>query len=181
MGTRGEVDSRFGGGVQGSKGRVEHFLAWGNGGQGSAVRAGRRAGVPYLKGMNDAPRLTVLHDGSCPLCAREIAVYRAADRDGTLAFHDVSSDDAGTEAHGLSRQAAMARFHVVTAEGRTLSGAAAFIALWRALPGWRWLGRVASLPGVPWLLERAYGAFLPLRPALQRLVRRLERGREQQS
>ena len=144
-----------------------------------ATQAGRRSGAAYIRGMSKTPRLTVLHDGSCPLCAREIAVYRAADRAGALAFHDVSSADAGAEVHGLSRQAAMARFHVVTAEGRTLSGAAAFIALWCALPGWRWLGRVASLPGLPWLLERAYGAFLPLRPALQRLVRWLERRRRQ--
>jgi predicted DCC family thiol-disulfide oxidoreductase YuxK len=120
--------------------------------------------------MAEDPQLIVLHDGSCPLCRREIALYRAADRAGAVDFRDVSRIDPGQAVCGLTREVAMARFHVVTADGRTLSGAAAFIALWRVLPGWRWLGRIAIVPGLPWLLERAYRAFLPVRPLLQRLA-----------
>ena len=123
----------------------------------------------------EAPRLVVLHDGSCPLCRREIALYRRAEGSEALAFRDVSALGPGEAACGLSREQAMARFHVADFEGRVLSGAAAFVALWAALPRWRWLARLARLPGVIPLLEIAYRGFLPVRPLLQRLARRLSR------
>jgi len=63
----------------------------------------------------------------------------------------------------------MARFHVIAPEGQVLSGAAAFIEVWRALRGWRWLAGLASLPGVEPVLEVAYRAFLKARPAMVRL------------
>ena len=59
------------------------------------------------------------------------------------------------------------------ADGTLLSGAAAFIEIWRTLPGWRWLAQVARIPGVPSLLEGAYRLFLPIRPALSWIAARL--------
>lgn len=63
----------------------------------------------------------------------------------------------------------MARFHVIAPDGQVLSGAAAFIEVWRGLPGWRWLARPADLPGVEPVLEVTYRAFLKVRPAMVRL------------
>lgn len=123
---------------------------------------------------NDA--LTVLYDGGCPLCRREIAhVKGLARHDGgdALCFVDICRD--GPDAVPSSeRQALLARFHVQRADGSRLSGAAAFVAMWERLPGWRWLARLARLPGLMVLLEWAYRGFLHLRPALQRLARRLD-------
>jgi predicted DCC family thiol-disulfide oxidoreductase YuxK len=76
---------------------------------------------------------------------------------------------------GTTRPQLMARFHVLGAHGRLLSGAQAFLALWAALPGWRWLARVGRLPGAAWAMERAYLVFLRVRPALQRWARTLDR------
>ena len=81
---------------------------------------------------------------------------------------------------GLTREQLLARFHVQRADGVVFSGAAAFVQLWASLPGWRWLARLARLPGMLWLMERSYRGFLRLRPALQRLVLRLE-GRSRRS
>ena len=119
--------------------------------------------------------LTVLYDGACPLCRREIALYQGLPANGPLCFADVS-DPAVPPPPATTRAQLLARFHVRHADGRLESGAAAFVALWRRLPGWRWLARAARLPGVLWLLERAYRAFLPLRPALQARARRWEAG-----
>lgn len=116
------------------------------------------------------PEITVYFDGSCPLCRREIALYRRLPASQALQWVDVSAGQPLGE--GLSCEAAMRRFHVREAGGRLLSGGAAFARLWRAFPGWRVLGWVFAWPPLSWLLELAYRAFLPLRPRLQRLAHR---------
>lgn len=127
----------------------------------------------------DAPpeTLTVLYDGECPLCRREIAHLRAlAQRrdDAGLCFVDVARPGDGHAADEAERAALLARFHVQREDGSRLQGAAAFVAMWSRLPGWRWLARLARLPGGLATMERAYGGFLRMRPALQSLVRCLD-------
>lgn len=117
--------------------------------------------------------LTVYYDGSCPLCRREIGLYQGLHAAQPLRWHDVSSQ--APEDSQLSQSQAMARLHVRDARGQVLSGAAAFVALWACLPGWRHLARLARLPGVLWLMEGSYRGFLRLRPGLQALAKRLER------
>jgi predicted DCC family thiol-disulfide oxidoreductase YuxK len=90
---------------------------------------------------------------------------------------DVSGDTTGFSAAEQARY--MARFHVRLQDGRVLSGAAAFVALWLTMPGWRWLGRFCQIPGVTPVLELAYRGFLHLRPALQSLARRAESTQQQ--
>lgn len=112
-------------------------------------------------------KTTVFFDGSCPLCRAEIDLYRRGDPDCALRFVDVSAENAALP-DGLARSEAMARFHVLSAEGRLISGAAAFAEVWRRLPGWRPVGRLARLPGVLTALEACYRLFLPLRPTIAR-------------
>ncbi|GLH82435.1 thiol-disulfide oxidoreductase [Bradyrhizobium sp. SSBR45G] len=116
---------------------------------------------------------TVYYDGSCPLCRAEIGYYRRTDEAGALCFVDVSTADAAPP-DGLTQQEAMQRFHVRAGDGRVLSGAAAFVEVWRLLPRWRWAARVASLPGVLAVLELGYRLFLPVRPLISRSVARLQ-------
>lgn len=121
--------------------------------------------------------LTVLYDGACPLCRREIAHYEALARapavdPQAVCFADVS-DPGVPLPPGRTRAQLLRRFHVQRADGTLVDGAAAFVVLWARLPGWRWLARAARVPGATPLLEMAYRAFLPLRPTLQRWARRL--------
>lgn len=114
--------------------------------------------------------LTVWHDGGCPLCRREIALMRRLDRRGAITFIDASD---GTSVCPGDRQALLARLHAEE-DGRMLSGAAAFAAMWRAIPALRLLGLAARNPLILGGLERLYRGFLKIRPALQRLARRAE-------
>lgn len=120
--------------------------------------------------MSD-PKLTVFYDGACPLCAREISFYRDRSGGDQICWLDVSRTEAQEIPAGLSRDEALARFHVLTPEGRLLSGGAAFAQLWSVLPGFRLLGRISKAGSMPWLLEKAYVGFLQVRPWLQRRLR----------
>jgi predicted DCC family thiol-disulfide oxidoreductase YuxK len=115
-------------------------------------------------------RVVVFHDGSCPLCRKEIAFFRRRVSPGAVRFVDVSRWRAAEGACGLRTDEAMARFHVRDRDGELRSGARAFAALWRVTPGLRLLGRVAAFEPVANGLEAAYGLFLKLRPALQRFA-----------
>ncbi len=127
-----------------------------------------------MKQITPPENLTVLYDGGCPLCRREIAhVKGLAQRktDSHLCFLDISSSEADTT-FSADRSTLLARFHVQRADGSRLDGAKAFVAMWSRLPGWRWLARLSRLPGMLVLMELAYRVFLHLRPMLQVLVRR---------
>ena len=115
------------------------------------------------------PRVTVWFDGDCPLCVREIALFRRLDRKGAIAFVDVAGDGSCP----LDRDTLLARFHAQESGGGMVSGAAAFAAMWRAIPLLRPMGELARTPALLWLLERLYRLFLRVRPALQAMVRRL--------
>lgn len=113
--------------------------------------------------------LTVLYDGSCPLCRREVGVYQGLQPSQPIAWQDVSRADAALPGDG-QRNTYMARFHVQQPDGTVLSGAAAFVALWATLPGWRWLAKLARLPGATASMEWLYCRFLVVRPWLQKAV-----------
>lgn len=113
------------------------------------------------------PRVTVWYDETCPLCRREINLMRRLDRRGAIEFISVAEATCPIDPVDL-----MARFHAQEAGKGIVSGAAAFAAMWRALPALRWLGQIGQFPPALWLLERAYRLFLKGRPALQGLARR---------
>ena len=123
---------------------------------------------------NDARSLSVLYDGACPLCRREIGLYRGLQPNTPVCYLD-ANDPALPLPPGTTREQLLARFHVRSRDGNLLSGARAFLALWAALPGWRWLALISRLPGVTWVMERLYRLFLRLRPTLQRWASRLDR------
>ena len=116
----------------------------------------------------------VWFDGACPLCVREIAWMRRLDRRDAIAFVDVSRAATPDGAScPIDRSVLLARFHALE-DGRVVSGAAAFAAMWRAIPLLRPLGLAARNRLVLAGLERLYGLFLRVRPRLQRAARRLE-------
>jgi predicted DCC family thiol-disulfide oxidoreductase YuxK len=121
-------------------------------------------------------RVTVWFDGDCPLCRREIALMRGLDRDQAVKFIDLAVEEPGVASPAGDRCAMLARLHAQEPGQPIVSGAAAFAAMWRAIPLLRPLGQLARRRAVLWLLERLYIGFLRIRPILQAAVRRLENG-----
>ena len=95
---------------------------------------------------------------------------RRLDRRQAIVFVDVH---AGADDCPLDRAELLARFHA-REDGLVLSGAAAFAAMWRAIPLLRPLGLAARNRWVLLMLERFYTTFLRLRPRLQRFAIWLE-------
>ncbi|MEM7236929.1 MAG: DUF393 domain-containing protein [Pseudomonadota bacterium] len=99
----------------------------------------------------------VYYDGGCPVCRREIGWYmrwRGAER---IDWVDLAADKDLSDA---DRCALMQRFTVEREDGQRADGAAGFVALWRALPATRRLGRLLDNIVAVWVLERAYRGFL---------------------
>lgn len=113
--------------------------------------------------------VTVWYDGACPLCEQEIALFRRLDRKGRISFVDVSSANASCP---IDRSTLLERFHASENGQPLISGAAAFAAMWRAIPLLRPIGELARYPVILRALEGSYRLFLKFRPRLQRLVRR---------
>lgn len=112
--------------------------------------------------------LTVYFDGACPICSREVAAYRRQAGAERCVWVDASSCPESALGTGLSRDAALARFHVRRADGVLIDGTRGFAALWRVLPRFAWAGRIAACGPIPGLLELAYSVFLRVRPLWQR-------------
>jgi len=110
--------------------------------------------------------VTVWFDGDCPLCLREINLMRRLDRKGAVRFVDVTQ---GRDCP-LDPETLLARFHAREQGGELVSGAAAFAAMWRAIPVLRPLGQAARWQPFLTVLESLYLQFLRFRPRLQRWV-----------
>ncbi|HSN70795.1 MAG TPA: DUF393 domain-containing protein [Steroidobacteraceae bacterium] len=109
--------------------------------------------------------LTVFFDGACPLCRREIDFYRRQSGSERIDWFDLSTAAPDRPvAPGLDLETALARMHVMHPDGTFASGAGAFAAVWRSLPRFARLGRVASLRPITLVLELGYRVFLRLRP-----------------
>lgn len=106
--------------------------------------------------MADNP--SVLYNGACPVCRREIEHYRRLDGEhaSALDFVDIGKPTPELRALALSNDQARRRLHVLDADGRLLIGVPAFAAIWERLPRYRWLARISRLPVLRSLLPLVY-------------------------
>jgi predicted DCC family thiol-disulfide oxidoreductase YuxK len=112
--------------------------------------------------MNANPQspLTVYYDGACPLCRREIGYYQGRTGESVNYCNVAAETDPAAD---LTREDALKRFHVRLADGRLVSGAAAFLALWGQVPGFSRITSLLSVKPAVAVLDVAYLGFLRLR------------------
>lgn len=108
---------------------------------------------------------TVYYDGACPVCRREIGWYRAMAGAERVRWIDVTT---GPIPEGYDRDALLRRFTIERADGARLTGARAFVALWRSLRPTRLLGRIMDRQPFLAVGEGLYRLFLRLRMSWRR-------------
>jgi len=103
-----------------------------------------------------SPELTVLFDGGCPLCVREVTFLRGRDRRDALGFVDIDSLDYDPESHqGISYEEAMGRIHAITASGDVVRDVAVFREAYRLI-GLGWIYAPTRWPLIGTLADWAY-------------------------
>ncbi|MGA0215144.1 MAG: thiol-disulfide oxidoreductase DCC family protein [Vulcanococcus sp.] len=110
--------------------------------------------------------LTLLYDGGCPLCLREVNFLRKRDQHSRIAFVDINASDYSPEQHqGISYRQAMGRIHAIQGNGTVLKDVAVFREAYRLI-GLGWLYAPTAWPIVGPLADWAYGLWAHWRLAL---------------
>jgi predicted DCC family thiol-disulfide oxidoreductase YuxK len=124
--------------------------------------------------------LTILFDGGCPLCLREVRFLEGRDRrrHGTrpeLAFVDIDAAGYNPDAHaGITYAEAMGRIHALAADGTVLRGVAVFRRAYELI-GLGWLYAPTAWPLLGPLVDFFYRLWaaarlrLTGRPSLEQL------------
>ncbi len=108
----------------------------------------------------------VYFDGACHLCSREIEHYRKHTAEAGLEFIDIAHPAFSARAEGLDPVRVNREMHVRDVNGKLHYGVDAFIELWRVMPGYARLSKIAKLPWINPFLQVGYHAFAKIRPYL---------------
>ena len=117
--------------------------------------------------------LTLLYDGGCPLCLREVRFLEQRDQQrhpgaGRLAFVDIDAADYDPARHGgITYREAMGRIHAIGADGSVLRDVAVFRQAY-ALIGLGWLYAPTGWPLLAPLVNQLYGLWAAARLRLTR-------------
>tara|TARA_Y100001954_G_C15670864_1_gene532654 strand:- start:284 stop:703 length:420 start_codon:yes stop_codon:yes gene_type:complete len=98
---------------------------------------------------------TVLFNGDCEICSKEICVYQSygASQELQIDFRDINVTD--LNALGLTRDETARQLHVIK-NSELFVGVKAFIVLWNEMPKYRFLAKIFSLPGMERLAQFFY-------------------------
>ena len=121
--------------------------------------------------MATTASLTLLYDGGCPLCLREVNFLRQRDEwlhssSTRIAFVDINDEHYRPEQHqGISYREAMGRIHAIQGNGTVLKDVAVFREAYRLI-GLGWLYAPTAWPVIGPLADWAYGLWAQWRLAL---------------
>lgn len=106
-----------------------------------------------------SPDVTLLFDGDCPLCRREVAWLLTRDNGrGRLAAVDIAAPGFDPGLYGCSQETLMARIHAVGPDGRIVEGVEVFRRAWGAV-GLGWLMAWTAWPVLRALADAGYRVF----------------------
>ncbi len=125
-------------------------------------------------------KLTLLFDGGCPFCLREVEFLRSRDTLNKIRFVDIDSSDYQPKFYsGISYKEAMGRIHAINESGEILKDVAVFREVYRLI-GLGWIYAPTDWPILSSLIDQVYKTWaqwrLPLtrRPSLVQLCKEKE-------
>jgi len=103
--------------------------------------------------------ITVLYDGSCPICIKEMLQYQRFEKSGEVNWFDITGQDEWLQARHIDPEAALLELHVLSPDGKPVKGVDAFILLWQRAPLLRPFAWIAGLPLLKGFIKNSYGWF----------------------
>ena len=105
--------------------------------------------------INSQSSTTVLFNGDCEICSKEICVYQSygASKELPIDFRDINDTD--LDSFGLTREETARQLHVIK-DSELFVGVKAFIVLWNEMPKYRFLAKIFSLPGMEKIAQLFY-------------------------
>ena len=104
---------------------------------------------------NDRKNTTVLFNGDCEICSKEICVYQTygAKKGLPIDFKDINATDLNSLR--LTRDETSRQLHVIK-NYELFKGVKAFVVLWNEMPRYRMLAKIFSLPAVSQISQFLY-------------------------
>ncbi|MES2932061.1 MAG: DUF393 domain-containing protein [Pseudomonadota bacterium] len=119
--------------------------------------------------MSNQPAVTVFYDGLCPICSREVRLYKKLNTGVRLDWSDLRHNQEVLKTEGFSYQSAMELLHVKDQFGQLHIGIEAHLCMWSQLRYFRYLAAVLkAMPRLTRVLEKFYIVFTRYRPGLAR-------------
>lgn len=109
-------------------------------------------------GLMESDRFTLLYDGACQFCVREVRWLQLWNRRGLLAFEDISAPGFDPARHGLTQEALMQAIHGVYSDGRIVRALEAFREAYRRI-GLGWVLAPTGWPALRPLFDALYRLF----------------------
>jgi len=113
--------------------------------------------------------MIVFYDASCPLCAKEMQLLKAADKHNKIVLEDINAANFEQRFSHLTRQATMAFLHGQQDNGEMIYGLDVTIAAWQIVGRHKWL-KLLQLPGIHYLARQSYKVFAKYRKPIARLM-----------
>ena len=125
-------------------------------------------------------KFTLLFDGGCPLCLREVNFLDSRNTLKNISFVDINSPDYQPDLYsGISYREAMGRIHAINHSGEILKDVAVFREAYRII-GLGWIYAPTNWPILGLLTDQFYKVWakwrLPItrRPSLEQLCKEKE-------
>lgn len=84
-------------------------------------------------------KLTLLFDGACVVCNKEVTHYLKLDDQKLIKPVDISSSSFKASEFGLSDEAVNLHMHAIDDSGKVYIGVDSFIEIWRRIPRYRFV------------------------------------------
>jgi predicted DCC family thiol-disulfide oxidoreductase YuxK len=105
------------------------------------------------------PTKKVFYDGNCPLCNKEINLYKKLDTEAKFDWIDINTNQKLLDEYNLSFIDTMKIFHVIDNTGTVQKGVDGFLVIWRELKYWKILYFIVRLPLIKQLARIVYHWF----------------------